>query len=141
MKMTNEISRGQLLPLLFSQDSIADAQNAVAMNLLEAGASVLSVLGYPMPFDYDIVGISIYSDSARTAGTATVDVTVGGTATGIQAALNATDTTKKTTKVPRGTKSGGAGDVIGAKLTTASWTPVAADIVVIVWVLVRLEGI
>lgn len=141
MQIARNISKGQLVPLSFVQDAVADSQSAVAMNILEAGANALTVIGHVMPFDYEIVGITIFSDSARTAGTLTVDVTVGGSVTGIQAILNGTNTTKKTTKVPRGTKSGGAGDAIGVKLTTSSWTPVTADILVTVWVILALEGI
>ena len=36
---------------------------------------------------------------------------------------------------------GVAGSYVGVKLTTASWTPITADIVVTVWVLAYLEGI
>jgi hypothetical protein len=141
MLLTNDISKGQLVPLTFAQDAVADAQSAVAMNIIEAAANVLTVTEYPVPWDFDIVGISVVSDSARTAGTLTVDVTLNGTVTGVQAKLDGTNTTRHAQKSPRGAKRGAAGDRVGVKLTSASWTPVAADIAVIVWVLVRLEGI
>lgn len=137
------ISKGQLIPLIFAQDAIADAQSAVAMNIMETTAttSTLPVTEYVMPWDFEIVGISVVSSEARTAGTATVDATIDGTVTGVQAALDGTNTTRDTGTNPRGSDVGTAGQRVGCKLTTASWTPVTADIAVVVYVLVHLEGI
>lgn len=135
------IARGQLVPLKFSQDAVADAQAAVAMNIDEAAAVALTVTEYQIPFDFEIVAISIISDLARATGTLTVDATINGTATGLQAALNATDTLRAYKRQARGSDSGAAGARVGVKLTTSSWTPITADIVVVVWVLVYLEGI
>lgn len=132
------ISKGQLIPLTFSQGAVADAQSAVAMTYADGIADVTE---FTLPWDYEILGISITSDSARTAGTLTVDATVNGTATGLQAVLDGTNTTRKATTQLRGSDVGAAGSRVGVKLTTASWTPVAADIIVVVWVLVSLEGI
>jgi hypothetical protein len=137
------ISKGQLVPLLFSQNAVADAQSAVAMNTIETGATTGShdVTEYNMPFDFEIVAVTITSNEARTAGTLTVDATIDGTVTGVQGVLNATNTTRHYSRNPRGNDSGTAGQRVGVKLTSASWTPVTADIVVLVWVLVHLEGI
>lgn len=140
-QMERIIAKGQLVPITFSQDAVADAQSAVAMNIIEVAATVLTTTEYQMPWDFEIVGISVVSDLARTAGTLTVDATINGTVTGLQAALNATDTFRKSTVQPRGADVGVANDRVGVKLTTASWTPVTADIVVTVWVLLHLEGI
>lgn len=137
------ISRGQLVPLMFTQDAVADAQSAAAMNIIETGAT-LGTLGaqeYKMPWEFEIVGISILSDSARTAGTLTVDATINGTATGLTAVLDATNTTHHHKVQARDSDKGAAGDRVGVKLTTSSWTPVAADIVVTVWVIAYLEGV
>lgn len=146
MQITREIAKGQLVPLMFSQQNVADAQSAVAMNIIEGeGATeaniVLSVTEYVLPWSFNIVGISLVSNEARTAGTCTVDATINGTATGLQAVLDATNTTRDTGTQPRETDRGVAGDRVGVKLTTASWTPTTAHIVVIVWVLLALEGI
>jgi hypothetical protein len=142
-QMERIIAKGQLVPLLFSQDAVADSQSAVAMNILETSAttSTLAVIEYPIPFDFEIVGITVASDEARTAGTLTVDATIDTTATGLQAVLDGTNTLRKSTTQPRGSDVGSAGSRVGVKLTTASWTPVTADIAVVVWVLVHLEGI
>lgn len=137
------IAKGQVIPYLFTQDAVADAQSAVAMNILETSAttSTLPVTEYVIPWDFEIVGISVSSSEARTAGTLTVDATINGTVTGLQAALNATDTLRDTGVQVRGSDVGVAGDRIGVKLTTASWTPVTADVAVVVYAIVSLEGI
>jgi hypothetical protein len=141
MYIDNVIAKGQLVPLIFSQDAAADAQSAVAMNIIEAAGVALTTTEYVMPWDFDIVGISVVSDLARTAGTLTVDATKNGTVTGLQAVLDATNTFRHYKRQARESDRGQAGDRIGVKLTTASWTPITADIVVIVWALVNLEGI
>lgn len=141
------ISKGQLIALHFGQADVADSQTAVAMNVTEVRDSaattddVLAVPGYTVAFDFEVVGISIRASTARTAGTLTVDATIDGTVTGLQAALNATDTTAAYTRQPRDSDRGVAGSYVGVKLTTASWTPIAADVIVTVWVLAYLDGI
>jgi hypothetical protein len=133
------ISKGQLVPLLFSQGAVADAQSAVAMTVVDGVAKATE---YTIPFEYDIIAVSITSDSARLTGTCTVDATIDGTATGLQAALNGTDTLRKHAVQGRGADGGAAGSRVGVKLTTAgSWTPITADVIVTVWCLVHLEGV
>lgn len=141
--MDATIAKGQLVPLLFSQDAVADSQSAAAMNILETSAttSTLAVTEYVIPWDFAVVGISLVSDEARTAGTLTVDATINGTATGLQAALDGTNTTRHQNRQGRAADTGVRGDRVGCKLTTASWTPTTADIAVVVWILVHLEGI
>lgn len=137
------IAKGQLVKYLFSQDAVADAQAAVAMNIIETGATsgTLGTQEYVIPWDFEVVGIAVVSDAARLTGTLTVDATINGTATGLQAALDATNTLRDTGTQPRATDVGAVGDRIGCKLTTSSWTPVTADIVVAVYALLHLEGI
>lgn len=138
----HNISRGQLVKFLFTQDAVADAQAAVAMNTIEVNTgAALTATEYVVPFDFDLVGISLASDSARTAGTCTVDATINGTATGLQAILDATNTQRHYARRARGKSAGTAGQRIGVKLTTSSWTPITADIAVEVWALVYLDGI
>ena len=133
----------QVIPLVFSQDAVADAQSAVAMNILEVGAAsgVLGVTEYVIPWKFEVIGVSISSDSARTAGTLTVDPTINGTVQSLPAVLNATNTQRAWASGPRRQRGGPAGGRVGAKLTTASWTPVTADIVVTVFVLAYVDGI
>jgi len=135
------IAKGQLVPYIFGQDAVADSQTAVAMNIMEATAVVLTCTEYVIPWDFEIVGIAIVTGDARTAGTLTVDATIDGTVTGLQAVLNATDTLRDYTTQARGSDAALAGARIGVKLTTASWTPTTADIVVVVYAIVSIEGI
>lgn len=141
MQIESIASKWQLVPLMFTQDAVADAQSAVAMNIVEVAATVLTVTEYIMPFAGNIVGISLRSDLDRTAGTLTADATINGTVTGVQAVLNATTVNNAHARNGRDNDAFTAGQRIGVKLTTASWTPITADIVVAVWVLVNMEGI
>lgn len=222
MQIDRVIAKGQLIPITFTQDKVADSQSAVAMNLLEtpdrltqvtlvaggsagnhtvtgittadrlafvghfetaasiatlanltaeftitatntinntsgtdttndqlmviwedadAGVNATAVAGVPVPWPFEIVGISVESTEARTAGTLTADATIDGTVTGLQAVLDATDTTRDTNRQLRGSDVAAAGSRVGVKLTTSSWTPTTADIAVTVWVLAYLEGI
>lgn len=151
MQKEGIIATGQVVPLIFTEDAVAASQNAVAMEVLDlnfdAGTSDAS-FGYPsvteyaMPCQFDIVGISVRSSAARTAGTLTVDATVNGTATGLQAVLNATNTQTAYSTQRRESDTGSAGDRVGVKITTdASWAPTTADIIVVVWVLCYFENI
>lgn len=142
------ISKGQLVHLVFEQADVAASQSAVALATSEvrdtaAGASDQNAsVGYCIPFGYELIAISVTSSAARTAGTLTVDATIGGTASGLQAVLNATTTNNAYATVARGTYPGAAGDKVGVKITTASgWTPTTADITVSVWCLQYLDGI
>lgn len=146
MQMEGVIAKGQLVPLVFMQDAAAASQSAAAMNVVEAyGGTTLSTLDvteYQVPWDFDLVGISIVSSAARTAGTLTVDASKNGSATGLQASLNATNTQRAYKRLPRESKRGVAGDRVGCLLTTdASWAPATADLVVVVWVLVYLDQV
>lgn len=136
------IAKGQLVPFLFTQDAVADSQAAVAMNIAEVAAgAALTVTEHVIPWEFELVGISVVSNLARLTGTLTVDATINGTVTGLQAALDATNTTRHHRSQVRGSDAGAAGDRIGVKLTTASWTDVASDIAVVVYAILSLEGI
>ena len=142
------ISRGQLVHLTFEQSDVAASQTAVALATSEVRDTAASAsdqnaaAGYCIPFGYEIVGISVTSSAARTAGTLTVDATIGGTVTGLQAVLNATTTNNAYATAGRGTYAGAAGDKVGVKITTAAgWTPTTADIVVSVYLIQYLDGI
>ena len=141
-------AKGQLIKLAFAQSDVAASQAAVAMNVIEvrdAAATaddVLAVPGYVVPWDFEIVAISVLASTARTAGSVVVDATIDGTATGLQATLDGTNTTSHYLTQPRDSDRGLAGSYVGVKLTTvAGWTPVTADVVVAVWIIAYLDGI
>lgn len=117
-----------------------DDQLFVMWHDADADQDVTAITEAQIPWEFEIVAVSVTSSSARTAGTLTADVTIDGTVTGLQAILNATDTTRDYATQPRATDLGAAGSRVGVKLTTASWTPVAADIAVDVYVMAHIEG-
>lgn len=121
--------------------STANNQLIVIVDRPNTTFDAITVTDEVMPWDFELVGISVTSNAARTAGTLTVDATIDGTVTGLQAALDGTNTTRDTGTQPRGTDVGVAGSRLGVKLTTSSWTPVTADVVATVWAIVHLEGI
>ena len=121
--------------------STANNQLIVIVDRPNTVADSLAVTEQVLPFDFEVIGVDVVANTARTGGTLTVDATIDGTVTGLTAALNATDTTRAYARQPRGTDTGVAGSRVGVKLTTASWTPTTADITATVWVLAHLEGI
>lgn len=136
------IAKGQLVPLVFMQDALAASQTDVQLLVSEvASAASNAVDGYVMPFEGEIVAITARLSAAATAGTLTVGPTVGGTektdpTLSITTAQSASDT------APRGTSVFAAGDLIGAEITTGgTWDGTTADLVVVVWVLLHIEGI
>ncbi|NIT59330.1 MAG: hypothetical protein GWN00_24840 [Aliifodinibius sp.] len=118
-------------PYQFWQQNVAASQSAVAIN-----ASISTNSEYTMELDGSVIGIAIASNAARTAGTLTVDATVNGTATSLQAILDGSNTTYHyATQLPEA-DTFSAGDRLGVDITTdGSWTPTTADIVVTVIVL------
>lgn len=116
-------------PFNFFQSNVAASQSAVALSVLGLTGNT----GFVMPFPGSIIGISIASNDARTAGTLTVDVTKNGTVTGLQAVLDGTNTTTHYATQEAEADVFDAGDLIGVKITTdGSWAPTTADIVVTV---------
>lgn len=118
------------IPYNFFQDNVAASQSGVALNF--TGTTVAEI---EAPWAGSIVGIMVVSNDARTADTLTVDATVNGTVIGLQAVLDVTNSTHHSDTQAKDTDSFSAGDRIGVKITTGgSWTPVTADILVMVFV-------
>jgi hypothetical protein len=110
------------------QENVAASQAAVALNL--EGNNRAEVI---MPQRGFVTGIAAYSNAARSAGTLTVDVTIDGTVTGLQAVLNGSNTQTHTATQILNNDAFVAGKRIGVKITTdADWAPTTADITVTV---------
>lgn len=136
------ISRGQLVPLTFMQDALAASQTDVQLPIAEVTAGAGNgVDGWVAPFAGEIVAISARLSAAATTGTLTVGPTVNGTektdpTLSITTAQSAYDT------APRGSAQFAAGDLIGAEITTGgTWDGTSADLGVVVWVLLYVDGI
>lgn len=111
------------------QDDVADSQTDAALDMdgNSARAEVPTIRAG------SIIGIAVYSNEARSAGTLTVDATVDGTKTGLTAVLDGTNSQTKVTTQAKDTDTFTAGQRIGVKLTTdGSWAPTTADITVTV---------
>ncbi|UVS81838.1 hypothetical protein [Actinokineospora sp. UTMC 2448] len=136
------IAKGQLVPLVFMQDAVAASQTDAQLLVAEvASAAANSVDGYVMPFEGEVVAVTARLSAAATAGSLTVGATVGGTEE-TSPALSITTEQSASETTLRGTATFSAGDVIGAEITTdASWDATTADLVVVVWVLLHLDGI
>ena len=139
MNIVNELSRWQLVSLVFAQDAVAASQTAQALYPQQVhGAVALDNLGYTMPWAGYIVGVSLNLSAAATDGTLTVVPTVDTVAlTDPSAAV--TTAVVGSDRCPRATNYFAKHAVIGAKLTTtATWTAETMDLLVQVWVLVRI---
>ena len=107
----------------FFQDNAAANQSAVALS------NGMSTRGYAAPLAGSIVGITVKSNDARTAGTLTIAPTINGVAGTITAVLDGTNTTTHFTQQDGGTDVFAAGDNLGCTITTtAGWLPTTADI-------------
>ncbi len=141
MQINRVLSQYQLVPLLFSQASVAASQSDVQLYTQEVDATVLDTTGYTMPYAGEIVAISAHLSAAATDGTLTIGPTIAGTEKS-DPTLSITTQTEKYDSCRRGTNPFAAGAVIGAESTTsAGWTAETMDLQVIVWVLLKIEGI
>ena len=108
---------------------MAANQTAVALDVLGLAGNTEVV----MPYAGSIIGISVASNEARSAGTLTVDATKDGTATGLQAVLDDDPNQYAYATQAKDTDTFTAGQRIGVKITTdGDWAPTTADIVVTV---------
>lgn len=116
-------------PFNFMQTDVAASQTAVALNVLGLSGNTEVV----MPYAGSVIGISVASNDARTAGTLTLDATIDGTVTGLQVVLDDDPTTYASNTQAKDTDTFTVGQRVGVKITTdGDWTPVTADIVVTV---------
>jgi hypothetical protein len=141
--LSRDTSRGQLVPLVFGQTDLAatqtDAQLVVAI-----AESAQANTGYVMPFDGNVVAVSWDFTAAPTAGTGTIGATINGTEDADTRSSITVDsaTTTGRLRVQRGKAVFTAGQSIGVELTTdGSFAPITADLSVVVWVLLDVDGI
>jgi hypothetical protein len=142
MQIERITARGQLVPLVFMQDAVAASQTNVQLPIAEVNAGAGNgITGYIMPFAGEIVAISWNLTAAGTAGVFTIGGTIGGTENASTTQTVGTAASGRDT-FPRGSVPFAAGAEIGAEITTdGSWDGTTADLCVVVWVLLQLEGI
>lgn len=130
--------RRRLVPGMWVDDDVAASQSGVEMIVYGASGALGagSRLRVPMVRPGSVTGIVVRSNEARTAGSLTVEPTINGTATGLSAVLDATNTTVHTATQAAGRDTYPAGGEVGVKITTTGdWAPTSADIQVTVEVL------
>lgn len=124
---------GRVVALPFYEDDVAQNQTTATMSA--AGGTGTTQIEYVMPWAGSVIGISVRSNEARTAQTATLDATIDGTATGLQAVLDGTNTQSHSATQADTLDTFTVNQRIGIKLTThATWTPETADFQAVVWV-------
>lgn len=138
------IAKGQLVPLAFHQADVAASQTDVQLSVCavdNAADDQLGTDGYVMPFEGEIVAISARLSAAATAGSLTVGPTVGGTEK-TDPTLSITTAQSAYHSAPRAAAVFAAGDLIGAEITSSgTWDGTSADLTVVVWVLLHIDGI
>lgn len=140
MQIERIIAKGQLQPYVFGQDALAANQTDVQLPTA-IGEGSQAVTGYTMPFAGEIVAITADLSAAATAGTLTVGPTIGGTEK-TDPTLSITTQTTRSDTAPRGTSTFAAGDILGAEITTSgTWDATTADLTVVVYVLLYVDGI
>ena len=135
-------ARGQIVPLVFVQDAVAASQTDAQLNLIEVtGGMALAVQGLSLPWAGAVVGISVDTTLAATAGSLAVGVTLDGTE---QATTTQTLTTGVAASAvfPQSAVPFTAGQKLGVEITTnAAWDAVTADLAVVVYVLLDCQGV
>ena len=140
MQISNVLSKWQLVPLQFSQVDLAAAQTAVAL-YVEEGTGTGTYVGIAMPFAGEIIGVSLTTTAAATAGSLTIVPTIDTTVVTLPS-VAITTAVKGSATCKRATNVFAKNAVIGAKITTtAAWDATGADLIATVWVLQKIEGI
>lgn len=110
------------------QDNVVATQTAVVL-AIDGSVAAFSTSVITMLRPGSITGVIVKSNAARIAGTLTVEVYKNGSAIGLTAVIDGTNTTFKATTQNVGDDTFVAGDEIGVRITTsADWSPTTADI-------------
>ena len=140
MQIDNVLSKYQLVPLVFAEDAVAAAQNDVQLKIMDTGTAQLND-SYTMPFAGEVIGIGYNLNAAATVGSLTLGPTIDGTEC-TDPTLTVTTGTGSSDICRRTTNPFAKDAKIGAEMTSsADWNGTASDLVVVVWVLLKVTGI
>ena len=142
MQMEGILAAGQVVFLPFAQDAVAASQSDVQLNVMEvASGATLAVDEVVMPFDGCVIGLGYSLSAAGTAGVFTIGASVNGTENATTTQTVGTNQ-RSTAKFKRDAVRFVAGDRLGVEITTdGNWDGTTADLLVGLWVLVKLVGI
>lgn len=129
------------IPLFFGQDALAASQTNTQLPCVMAEASSV-VDGFPMMWEYDIVGLDIRVSAAPTVGTLTANPTIGGVAVADSDVVIGVGETQDSKAWRRNRYRGASDGVLGVEIdTSADWDGTAADLLAVLWVLPRLQRV
>ncbi len=141
MQIASVLGKYALVPLCFEQTDLAATQTAAALLPVGATGASATNVGYTMPFAGEIIGVSINTTAAATAGTLTCVPTLA-TVVCTDPSIAITTAVVGSDTCNRGTNAFAKNAVIGAKVTTtADWDATGADLEAIVWVILNISGI
>lgn len=136
MQITAEFAKYQLVTIPFAQANVAASQTDV--QLKDASGQVE---GVSMPFAGEVIAIGADLSTAGTAGELTIGATKGGTENAATTMLITTGSAA-VKALPRGTMPFVAGDKLGVEISTnAGWLPITADLAVVLYVSLTVEGV
>jgi hypothetical protein len=139
-RIENILTAGQLVPLRFIQASVAASQTNAALYTYESASHVLLNIAYTMPFDGEIIAVTLDLNAAGSAGSLTVIPTINTTSVTLPTKAITTATTGMAT-CRRGKNKFAAGARIGCKVTTTgAWNGTTRDLMVVVWVILKVRG-
>lgn len=135
-QMERIIAKGQLVPLVFYQSSVASSQT-VALGIIGS-----AVTAYTLPWEFEVVGATVESGATVSAGAGSLAVLIDGNAA-LTLSLDSTANTDRDSAVAeRGRYVGARGSAVSVEITTDSdFDNSSGEIVVTVFVLVHLEGV
>ena len=132
------LSTGQLIPLQYSRHTVT-ADASIPMPVLETMDPVELVT---VPFDGNIVGVSVALSTPGTTGQLTITPSVDGVAYAAGTVAATLGPLTASGRVARGQIPVKAGQEVGALIgTSVDWAPLAVDLVATLWLLLRLEEI
>lgn len=136
MQITREFAKYQLVTLPFALANVPASQTDV--QLKDASGQVE---GVSMPFAGEVIAIGADLSAAASAGELAIGATKGGTENATST-VTLTTGTAVTKALPRGTMPFVAGDKLGAEITTsATWDGTTADLAVVLYVALAVEGV
>ena len=136
MQITREFAKYQLVTLPFALANVPASQTDV--QLKDASGQVE---GVSMPFAGEVIAIGADLSAAASAGELAIGATKGGTENA-STTVTLTTGTATTLALPRGTMPFVAGDKLGAEITTSgTWDGTTADLAVVLYVALAVEGV
>lgn len=136
-QMERIIAKGQLVPLVFYQSSVASGQTDLALGIIGS-----AVTAYTLPWEFEVVGATVESGATVSDGAGSLAVLIDGNAALTLSLDETVNTDRDSAVAERGRYVGARGSAVSVEITTDSdFDNSSGEIVVTVFVLVHLEGV